>query len=357
MKTCPQCEKENPSSANYCMYCGTALVEEEQLSEEAKLFKKLKEQDEEIRLLKAALEAQLKKEAEQQQEKDTVAERKTEPPVLPSPANYSNLIPVKNPTGLIIGGAVLVVALLVFLITVLQKNKDNLIELEQTQQQLAQQQSANEELKQEQKRKEQQAKEQQRREQQAKEQQAKEQQTKEQQAKEQQAKEQQAKEQQAKEQQAKEQQAKESIVETVKKTLARNDNLPPLTISNIVFGSTDRANNIVISYGSTLYASDIKYLTARLSATCNLSESENVKFYIKIFAPDGKLIRGSNSPAEYTWLSGQKTIPVYPERTTVTLPGFGDNAGGYFAKGQHRYEIWYEYDGKWYSESKNVTVK
>jgi uncharacterized protein (TIGR02145 family) len=60
MKLCPQCEKENPSSANHCMYCGTALVEEEQLSEEAKLLKKLKGQEEENRLLKTALDAQLK---------------------------------------------------------------------------------------------------------------------------------------------------------------------------------------------------------------------------------------------------------------------------------------------------------
>lgn len=66
MKLCPQCKKENPSSANHCMYCGTILVEEEQLSEEAKLLKKLKEQNEENRLLKAALEAQLKQQKMQE---------------------------------------------------------------------------------------------------------------------------------------------------------------------------------------------------------------------------------------------------------------------------------------------------
>jgi uncharacterized membrane protein YhaH (DUF805 family) len=66
MKLCPQCEKENPSGANHCMYCGTALVEEEQLSEEAKLLKRLKEQEEENRLLKATLEAQLKQQKTQE---------------------------------------------------------------------------------------------------------------------------------------------------------------------------------------------------------------------------------------------------------------------------------------------------
>jgi formylglycine-generating enzyme required for sulfatase activity len=76
MKLCPQCEKENPSSANHCMYCGTALVEEEQLSEEAKLLKKLKGQEEENRLLKAALDAQLKKEKEKPKE-DVVNEQQS----------------------------------------------------------------------------------------------------------------------------------------------------------------------------------------------------------------------------------------------------------------------------------------
>jgi uncharacterized membrane protein YhaH (DUF805 family) len=83
MKLCSQCEKENPSSANHCMYCGTALVEEEQLSEEAKLLKKLKEQDEENRLLKAALEAQLKQQKTQEniQKPAPVVETVAPPPI------------------------------------------------------------------------------------------------------------------------------------------------------------------------------------------------------------------------------------------------------------------------------------
>ena len=39
-KICPNCEKENPSAANYCMFCNAQLVDEEQLSEEDKLRKK-----------------------------------------------------------------------------------------------------------------------------------------------------------------------------------------------------------------------------------------------------------------------------------------------------------------------------
>jgi hypothetical protein len=55
MKLCPQCEKENPSSANHCMYCGTLLIAEEELSAEIKLQKELNDAKDTIQLLKQSL--------------------------------------------------------------------------------------------------------------------------------------------------------------------------------------------------------------------------------------------------------------------------------------------------------------
>lgn len=60
MKTCGKCGNENPSSAIHCMKCGSLLVEEEALSEEQKLQKRLQDAEKENELLKAALEAKLK---------------------------------------------------------------------------------------------------------------------------------------------------------------------------------------------------------------------------------------------------------------------------------------------------------
>jgi hypothetical protein len=109
MKICTQCEKENPSSANHCMYCGTALVEEEQLPEEIKLQKKLNEQEEENRLLKAALEAQLKNPKEKVVEKTVVV---TPPPAPKPPVNQPQTKNRKKSVALILGLAT--VALIVF---------------------------------------------------------------------------------------------------------------------------------------------------------------------------------------------------------------------------------------------------
>lgn len=57
MKVCKKCKTENPSSATYCMKCGDLLVEEEQLTEEERLRKLLRESEAEKELLRAALKA------------------------------------------------------------------------------------------------------------------------------------------------------------------------------------------------------------------------------------------------------------------------------------------------------------
>jgi len=51
----PQCEKELPSNAHFCSYCGTQQVENENLSEEEKLRKELTEMHQTTQLLKKAL--------------------------------------------------------------------------------------------------------------------------------------------------------------------------------------------------------------------------------------------------------------------------------------------------------------
>jgi hypothetical protein len=51
----PNCGKEIPSSATFCLFCGRQQVEDVQLSEEEKLRKEINEQQETIALLRKAL--------------------------------------------------------------------------------------------------------------------------------------------------------------------------------------------------------------------------------------------------------------------------------------------------------------
>jgi len=66
-KECPQCEKENPSSANVCMYCGTRLVENAEMDKMDALHTELSDAKETIQVLKKALA-----DAQTQNEKETV---------------------------------------------------------------------------------------------------------------------------------------------------------------------------------------------------------------------------------------------------------------------------------------------
>ena len=75
-KLCPQCEKENPSSANHCMHCGSTLTPVKKVDELDKLHSDLNEIKKTNKLLKSALEAQLKKNEEKEKTKsESIAEK------------------------------------------------------------------------------------------------------------------------------------------------------------------------------------------------------------------------------------------------------------------------------------------
>ena len=70
MKICPNCKTENPSKATLCMKCGTLLVDEEELTVEEKLQRELSQAQDEIVLLKSALDAALKNNVAKDLEKE-----------------------------------------------------------------------------------------------------------------------------------------------------------------------------------------------------------------------------------------------------------------------------------------------
>ena len=79
MKECPQCQKGNPSSANYCMYCQKPLVENDDMDKIDKLHHELNDAKETIQLLKKVL-------SEEQEKKTTQAETIPHPhPDAPTP--------------------------------------------------------------------------------------------------------------------------------------------------------------------------------------------------------------------------------------------------------------------------------
>ena len=118
------------------------------------------------------------------------------------------------------------------------------------------------------------------------------------------------------------------------------ENAGYIRVSNIQFGNTDYDGNLLSDYGSTLYASDIRYLKPRIyyDGLCNTQQT--VTFFYKIYKPNGELESSASSPAGYT-SSFQRT--VYPGKNQMMIAsGWGNNNSGSYTTGTYRYELWHD---------------
>lgn len=113
-----------------------------------------------------------------------------------------------------------------------------------------------------------------------------------------------------------------------------------MTIRKIDFINTDDNGNTLNQFNSTMYDSEIKYLSPRITYDGILDEQKHVVLYCKIINPDGSIERASGSPVGYTY---SKTLWVRPGRgNTIQLPGWGSMSGNTYVPGNYKLEIWYE---------------
>ena len=113
-----------------------------------------------------------------------------------------------------------------------------------------------------------------------------------------------------------------------------------MKIQKIEFANVKKNGDIIDSYGSTLYASDIKYLKPRITYDGILDEYKYVTLYCKIVKPDGSIETNSNSPSGYTY-SDSFYVQTGTYNTHL-LTGWGNENGNCYSAGNHRLEIWYE---------------
>ncbi len=118
-------------------------------------------------------------------------------------------------------------------------------------------------------------------------------------------------------------------------------------IRSIQFANTDSENTPINDYGSTLYASDIKYLKAKVLVNSLASSNQSVTFYVKIIKPDGTMSTGSDSPSGYTF---SHSCTITSNTSTIYLPGWGSTNVGTYTAGTYGYELWYN-GNKLYSTS------
>jgi hypothetical protein len=110
-KVCPQCQKENPSAANFCMFCNTPLVENAEIDKVDKLHSELSDAKETIQVLKEALKEKKKAPVEK-----VIIEKVITQPPAPAPVRVPpKVTPVKDtksfPTGVLLVGLALLLVI------------------------------------------------------------------------------------------------------------------------------------------------------------------------------------------------------------------------------------------------------
>lgn len=112
-----------------------------------------------------------------------------------------------------------------------------------------------------------------------------------------------------------------------------------MNITQVDFANTDEDSNILQDFGTTLTASEVKYLTPRIHYDGLATEAKKVTLYVKLYNPDGSLRTGTDSPSGYTYSTELTVSPGNGK--TYSLPGWGNASGGTYTGGTHRFEIWY----------------
>lgn len=111
-----------------------------------------------------------------------------------------------------------------------------------------------------------------------------------------------------------------------------------LSITGASFANTKQDNTIINPYGSTLYASDIRFLCCRLNYN-GPSTSKSMTIYVKVIKPNGDMLKGSSSPSGYTYSSEITFKPG--DSKTVGISGWGNEDSSIYTSGTYKFEIYW----------------
>lgn len=109
-----------------------------------------------------------------------------------------------------------------------------------------------------------------------------------------------------------------------------------LSVLAVVFANVDYDNKVLTDFGQQLY-SDMQYLKPKITYAKKTEATESFTLKVKIFRPDGTLVRGSTSPADCTF---EQQVKVTGKDGTFWTMGWGNKNGTAYTAGTYRYEIW-----------------
>lgn len=109
----------------------------------------------------------------------------------------------------------------------------------------------------------------------------------------------------------------------------------PLIITNIEIANTYSGGDIETDYGNTLYGDRTMYLKPRIQYK-GLKDTR-VNFKVKWYNPDGTMRTGSSSPYG---CSQSSYHDVYLGENQMVFDGWGNPSYGHWSRGTYRLEIW-----------------
>ncbi|MFN8182206.1 MAG: hypothetical protein U0X34_10190 [Bacteroidia bacterium] len=114
----------------------------------------------------------------------------------------------------------------------------------------------------------------------------------------------------------------------------------PITVNEIKYNNVTGDSDILNLELSEFNKSELQYIQPVIKFNSNLRTETVITVYYKIFAPDGKLLSGINSPNGYTWY-GEIYIPGYfAKGNSKILNPFSVSCPYYCGTGKYNVEIW-----------------
>ena len=101
----------------------------------------------------------------------------------------------------------------------------------------------------------------------------------------------------------------------------------------------NKDNNIINSWGNTIYSSQTKYLKPRINIT-SYQNSGKYYIYVKLFKDNVLQRNSTTSPEGYTF-SDDITLNGTGNQT-INLVGWGSNTSGNWSAGSYRFEVWFK---------------
>lgn len=126
-----------------------------------------------------------------------------------------------------------------------------------------------------------------------------------------------------------------------------------LSISSIALANVNYDGFILTNYGAQLY-SDTQYLKAKIYYQKKAASTESFNLRVKIFNPNGTLVKGKTSPENCTF---EQRIVLSGKEGSFLLSSWGNKEGTLYSAGSYRYEIWLNNTKLLYATMVNIKQK